>query len=134
MMSDLGVEGERTALTPFVVENDWWITQAAEVDREVIRKSWDVAPGQMVILFCAKLQAWKRPADLVRAFAGLQPAERSGADLAGEATALGIRDRGRFLGFVNQSQLPGVHTAADLIMLPSEYEPFAVAVVNEAFW
>jgi glycosyltransferase involved in cell wall biosynthesis len=37
----------------------------------------------------------------------------------------------RFLGFVNQSQLPAVYTSADLMVLPSEYEPFAV-VVNEA--
>ena len=39
--------------------------------------------------------------------------------------------RVRFLGFVNQSQLPAIYTAADVMVLPSEYEPFAV-VVNEA--
>ncbi|HEY2546051.1 MAG TPA: glycosyltransferase, partial [Candidatus Acidoferrum sp.] len=44
---------------------------------------------------------------------------------------LGIAERVRFLGFVNQTQLPAVYTAADLMVLPSEYEPFAV-VVNEA--
>ena len=48
-----------------------------------------------------------------------------------EVTALGLDKRVRFLGFVNQSQLPAVYTAADLMVLPSEYEPFAV-VVNEA--
>src|SRR5262249_46364672 len=37
----------------------------------------------------------------------------------------------RFLGFVNQSELPGLYTAADVMALPSAYEPFAV-VVNEA--
>jgi glycosyltransferase involved in cell wall biosynthesis len=37
----------------------------------------------------------------------------------------------RFLGFVNQSQLPAVYKSADIMVLPSEYEPFAV-VVNEA--
>jgi glycosyltransferase involved in cell wall biosynthesis len=37
----------------------------------------------------------------------------------------------RFLGFINQSQLPAVYTSADLMVLPSAYEPFAV-VVNEA--
>ena len=37
----------------------------------------------------------------------------------------------RFLGFVNQSQLPAVYKSADLMVLPSEYEPFGV-VVNEA--
>jgi glycosyltransferase involved in cell wall biosynthesis len=32
---------------------------------------------------------------------------------------------------MNQSQLPAVYASADLLVLPSEYEPFAV-VVNEA--
>ena len=53
------------------------------------------------------------------------------AELESDATALGIAGRVRFLGFVNQSQLPAVYTSADLMVLPSEYEPFAV-VVNEA--
>jgi len=47
------------------------------------------------------------------------------------ALDLGIADRVRFLGFVNQSALPAVYKAADLMVLPSEYEPFAF-VVNEA--
>jgi glycosyltransferase involved in cell wall biosynthesis len=47
------------------------------------------------------------------------------------ALDLGIADRVRFLGFVNQSALPAVYKAADLMVLPSEYEPFGV-VVNEA--
>jgi glycosyltransferase involved in cell wall biosynthesis len=93
-----------------------------------------------VILFCAKLQPWKRPGDLLRAFAeanlsnallviaGEGPLR---AELESEATALGIAGRVRFLGFVNQSQLPAVYTSSDLMVLPSEYEPFAV-VVNEA--
>src|SRR5262249_61359427 len=44
---------------------------------------------------------------------------------------LGIADRVRFLGFVNQSQLPGIYAAADVMVLSSEYDAFAV-VVNEA--
>lgn len=52
-------------------------------------------------------------------------------ELEAEATALGISDRTRFLGFVNQSTLPQVYCASDLLVLPSEYEPFGL-VVNEA--
>jgi glycosyltransferase involved in cell wall biosynthesis len=44
---------------------------------------------------------------------------------------LGVAHRVRFLGFVNQSRLPDVYRAADILVLPSEYEPFGV-VVNEA--
>jgi glycosyltransferase involved in cell wall biosynthesis len=93
-----------------------------------------------VILFCAKLQPWKRPIDLLRAFA---KADLSNAllvfagegplrpQLESEASALSVSSRVHFLGFVNQSQLPAVYTSADVMVLPSEYEPFAV-VVNEA--
>ncbi len=61
-------------------------------------------------------------------FAGEGPLRQS---LYERATDLGISNQVRFLGFVNQSQLPAVYTAANLMVLPSEYEPFAV-VVNEA--
>jgi glycosyltransferase involved in cell wall biosynthesis len=143
LINKLGIAKERITLTPFVVDNDWWTARATEIDREAIRESWKVSPSQTAILFCAKLQPWKRPADLLQAFARLSPEVRSKAvlvfagdgnlraGLESEAQSLGIRDGVRFLGFVNQSQLPGVYKAADLMVLPSEYEPFAV-VVNEA--
>jgi glycosyltransferase involved in cell wall biosynthesis len=53
------------------------------------------------------------------------------ADLEAEARELGVSGQVHFLGFVNQSQLPRVYRASDLLVLPSEYEPFGV-VVNEA--
>ena len=46
-------------------------------------------------------------------------------------TELGLEDRVRFLGFLNQSQLPSAYCAADLFVLPSLFEPFGL-VVNEA--
>ena len=140
LMFSLGVPADRVTLTPYSVDNDWWIQQAASVDRNAIRATWGVSASDMVILFCAKLQPWKRPLDLMRAFA---KADLPNAILvyAGEgplrsqlesgAASLGIEARVRFLGFVNQSQLPAVYSSVDLMVLPSEYEPFAV-VVNEA--
>jgi len=140
LMLSLGLPAERITLTPYSVDNDWWMAQAQKVDREAVRTSWGAAPDDAVVLFCAKLQPWKRPADLVEAFAR---AKVSNALLviAGEgplreelkrlADSSGIAERVRFLGFVNQSQLPAIYAAADLMVLPSEYEPFAV-VVNEA--
>jgi glycosyltransferase involved in cell wall biosynthesis len=140
LMLSLGIPADRVTLTPYVVDNDWWSTQSARVDRETVRASGGAKPGDLVILFCAKLQPWKRPLDLLRAFAnanlpnailvfaGDGPLRQQ---LETEALALGVSSNVRFLGFVNQSQLPAVYTAADVMVLPSEYEPFAV-VVNEA--
>jgi len=110
------------------------------VDRAAVRAGWGVADSDAVVLFCAKLQPWKRPGDLLRAFAEAKVSNAllviAGegplrAELESQARALAIAERVRFLGFVNQSKLPAVYTSADLMVLPSEYEPFAV-VVNEA--
>jgi glycosyltransferase involved in cell wall biosynthesis len=140
LMVSLGLPAERVTLTPYSVDNDWWMRQSAAVDRSAVRASWGAAASDAVVLFCAKLQPWKRPGDLLRAFAeanlpdallviaGEGPLR---SELRSQAAALGLASRVRFLGFVNQSQLPAVYTSADLMVLPSEYEPFAV-VVNEA--
>jgi glycosyltransferase involved in cell wall biosynthesis len=140
LMRQLGLPDNRVTLTPYVVDNDWWLSKSTGVDRDAVRASWGASPGDRVILFCAKLQPWKRPFDVLRAFveaklpnailvfAG-EGALR--AELEAEVAALGLFSRVRILGFVNQSQLPAVYKSAEIMVLPSEYEPFAV-VVNEA--
>lgn len=140
LMLSLGLPLDRVTLTPYTVDNAWWMEKSSQVERRAVRESWGVSEQTPVILFCAKLQPWKRPEDLLRAFAradvpsamlvfaGEGPLRGL---LEAEALSLGVAPRVRFLGFVNQSQLPAVYTAADLMVLPSEYEPFAV-VVNEA--
>ena len=140
LMLSLGLPNDRVTLTPYSVDNDWWIQKSAEVNRASVRAAWGASAADAVILFCAKLQPWKRPLDLLRAFAkaklsnallvfaGEGPLR---AQLESESAALGIAARVRFLGFVNQTQLPAVYTSSDLMVLPSEYEPFAV-VVNES--
>jgi glycosyltransferase involved in cell wall biosynthesis len=140
LMASLGLPAERITLTPYSVDNDWWMRQSAAVDRSAVRASWGAPSSDAVVLFCAKLQPWKLPGDLLCAFAEANLSDAllviAGegplrSELERQAAALGIASRVRFLGFVNQSQLPAVYTSADLMVLPSEYEPFAV-VVNEA--
>jgi glycosyltransferase involved in cell wall biosynthesis len=140
MIEDLGISPDRISLTPYSVDNEWWRAQSAQVDRQAVRAEWGVSASQPVVLFCAKLQPWKRPLDLLHAFqraavpdsvlvyAG-DGAERG--ELESEVDRLNLNDRVKFLGFMNQSRLPALYAAADLFVLPSSYEPFAV-VVNEA--
>ena len=140
LMLSLGIPSERITLTPYVVDNDWWLAESARVDRAAVRASWGVSKNDVVILFCAKLQPWKRPQDLLRAFAnagvgnGILVFAGDGplrSTLESEAAKLGIAERVRFLGFVNQTQLPAIYTASDVMVLPSVYDAFGV-VVNEA--
>jgi len=110
------------------------------VDRAAVCASWSASEADGVVLFCAKLQPWKRPFDLLEAFAksgvpnallvfaGAGPLR---SELEARVASLGLGKQVRFLGFVNQSQLPAIYTAADLMVLPSVYDAFGV-VVNEA--
>jgi glycosyltransferase involved in cell wall biosynthesis len=140
LMISLGFPPDRVSMTLDTVDNAWWLAQASSVDRSEARKSLGFAPHEKIIVFCAKLQPWKRPADLLHAFASAaipnaklvfagDGAQR--AELEREVAARGIADKVRFLGFVNQSQLPALYKSADLMVIPSRYEPFGL-VVNEA--
>ncbi|MEA5503451.1 glycosyltransferase family 4 protein [Halotia wernerae UHCC 0503] len=140
VVRSLGIAEECIALTPFVVDNNRWISQASQVNVKAVRKQWGIPESATVLLFCAKLQPWKRPQDVLKAFAQANVQDSylifAGdgtlrAELETKAESLGITDRVKFLGFVNQSQLPAIYRSSDLFILPSEYEPFGV-VVNEA--
>src|SRR5208282_451731 len=131
LMLSLSIPEERITLTPYSVDNDWWTAQSRKVDREAVRAGLGATPDTCVILFCAKLQPWKRPLDLLRAFAKANLSDAlliyagEGAqrqELEKEARTLGIGEQARFLGFLNQSQLPSLYTGADVMVLPSEYE------------
>jgi glycosyltransferase involved in cell wall biosynthesis len=133
----LGIPDSRIVLAPFVVDNDWWRQRASEVDRNAVRQSWRIPNDALVVLFCAKLQPWKRPEDVLRAFAKANVKEAylvfagDGAmrpRLEAAAKDLGIGERTRFLGFVNQTGLPSVYKSADLFVLPSEHDRCPVVV------
>ena len=136
----LGIPESRIVLAPYTVDNAWWTARAAAVDRNEVRARWGIPPASRVVLFCAKLQPWKRPLDVLEAFAntnvndaylvyaGDGPLRRS---IEARAVELGLFERIRMLGFVNQTQLPAVYGSSDLLVLPSEYDAFGL-VVNEA--
>jgi glycosyltransferase involved in cell wall biosynthesis len=125
---------------PTAVDNGWWTDQAARVDRAAVRAGWNIPQNATVAVFCAKLQQWKAPLDLLEAFAqaavpnsylvyaGDGPEKEN---LERRAAELGLTGSVKFLGFVNQSQLPSTYAASDFLVLPSLFEPFGL-VVNEA--
>jgi len=140
MMRSFGIPEDQISMTLDTVDNDWWLEQSERVDRTNVRASWGVDSAERVVLFSGKLQSWKRPLDVLRAFA-VADISRSTLVFAGdgalrpaleaEASTLGISNRVRMLGFVNQSQLPAVYRACDVMVIASDYEPFGL-VVNEA--
>ncbi len=139
-VASLGVPDDRIRLGANTVDNRWWRERAARADRAKVREQWNIPSDARVVAYCAKLQPWKRPADLLVAFnrakipgsylvfAGDGPLR---ADLEKDARNFGIAEHVRFLGFVNQTGLPEVYASSDVLVLPSDYEPFGL-VVNEA--
>ncbi|MBK8995840.1 MAG: glycosyltransferase family 1 protein [Myxococcales bacterium] len=124
---------------PWAVDNAFFARQAdaARRQRGEVRESWNVQKGRTVLLFAGVLLDRKRPFDLVDAvargegihvvFAGSGPEEARLREYAAEK----VGSKATFLGFVPQTELPKVYASADLLVIPSSYEPWGL-VVNEA--
>ncbi|HEY7900160.1 MAG TPA: glycosyltransferase family 4 protein [Caulobacteraceae bacterium] len=136
----MGVPEDRIFLTPYAVDNARFAPMS-NVDRQAARARLGVADAAPIVLYSAKFSPRKRPADLIRAAVLLK---RSGlsfhlamvgsGELDNQLRALTAEcglENVRFPGFVNQSELPGLYAASDIFVLPSEDEPWGLAV-NEA--
>ncbi|GAB6860728.1 glycosyltransferase family 4 protein [Haloplanus litoreus] len=91
------------------------------------------------ILVLSRLDPRKGIDGAVRAFARLDRPEaelliagtgRLESSLKDLATALGVREDVRFLGFVDGETLPALYSAVDLFVLPSEYEGFGIVFME----
>jgi glycosyltransferase involved in cell wall biosynthesis len=135
----LGVEPARVFLVPHVVDNEFFSTRARRASRSVVREAWGIPEGVTVALFVGKLVPWKRPGDLIDAIAQIPDVwavfvgeGELRSQLEDHARRLGVEGRLQMHGFANQQELPSLYAAADVLVLPSQYEPFGL-VVNEAF-
>ena len=140
-----GVAEDRIFHFPYAVDNARFQAAAATAAerREALRAELGLEAGRPIILFVAKLIPRKRAGDLLEAYSRLSVDPAFGAPylvfvgdgelrttLERHAAAQGL-DSVRFLGFKNQSELPGLYDLADVFVLPSVREPWGL-VVNEA--
>ncbi len=138
-----GVDDDRLFSMPYAVDNAFFQQQAHSEQREHLQRSLNLEPGRPIILYAAKLIAKKRPQDLLDAYRLLSV---NGAEpepyllfvgdgdlrshLEAEAQSTGWNSI-RFLGFRNQSELPNLYALSDVFVLPSDFEPWGLAI-NEA--
>lgn len=136
-----GAPAAHLFFAPHCVDTQAFAWAAAQVNREAVRSSWNLCADDHVVLFAGKLVGRKRPTDLVQAVAQMRAngqavvlvwagdgPERQALEVMGKSLSVPMR----FLGFCNQSQLPAVYRAADVLVLPSEGSETWGLVVNEA--
>lgn len=141
----LGVPQERTIASPYSVDNHYWGRAARDLlpQRDALRERWGLPAERPVVLFCGKLIDKKRPLDLAKALCKLAKQSPVSLLVAGSgeqrSELIAITSQCpelsvRCLGFVNQSKLPEVYAASDIISLPSAGDETWGLVINEAMY
>ncbi len=131
---DGGCDADGTRAAHIGIDTKWW--QHAGPRQGEVRASLGAREGTLVMLFAGRLSPEKRPHlavevlrrlredghDVVLVFAGGGPLLLATHD---QAVALGLADRCRFLGEIDEAQLKVVYAAADLFLATSAIEGIA---------
>jgi glycosyltransferase involved in cell wall biosynthesis len=137
---NMGIRPERIFWAPYSVDTTLFqrdrVAPAARGQEEA---RIGLTAGSLRVVFVGKLIPAKRPADVIEAVAMMPSHARVEVMMIGEgelrpflqrlAQARGVR--AHFLGFRDQGELPLLYSLADVLVLPSSYEPWGL-VVNEA--
>ena len=140
----MGVSDQKIFLVPYSVDNNRFVqaTKLTQEQRIAVRKRYSVPLDRTVVLYAAKFTRRKRPGDLLEAARRLKSTANrpftvvmaGSGELEPELRSFCVKhglDNVVFTGFVNQSELPALYGASDVFVLPSEHEPWGLAV-NEA--
>ncbi len=127
--------------SPHCVDNNFFAERATLEAGLALRERLGIALEEKIVLFAGKMVPFKRPLDVVDSVskvrrggirasmvvAGSGPLEhetRARADLLGVPLQI--------LGFQNQTQMPAVYAASDIVALPSDGRETWGLVCNEA--
>jgi glycosyltransferase involved in cell wall biosynthesis len=140
----MGVPDHKIHLVPYSVDNDRFVRSATLTDdkKAEVRRRYGVPVEHPVVLYAAKFMRRKRPRDVIEAARRLKKeADRPFTLVMAGAGGLEHQlrafcaeqalDNVVFTGFINQTELPSLYGASDVFVLPSEDEPWGLAV-NEA--
>jgi glycosyltransferase involved in cell wall biosynthesis len=138
-----GVPADRLFFVPYTVDNERFARgrEARNAEAASLRQALGIAPQAIVVLYASKLIARKRPLDLLEVHRRLQATDHPTELLiVGDGPLLAefrcpveseSIPRVHIAGFRNQAELPVFYAAADVMVLPSDDEPWGL-VVNEA--
>lgn len=137
------VPQSRIRVVPYCIDVEAFMSAAAHAraERGRLRAEFGATANERIVLFVGKLIQRKAVPVLIAALALLAGSGRSvrlviagSGPLAGEILEMANARRlpVTFAGFVNQSRMPEVYAAADVLVLPSYIDTWGLAV-NEAF-
>jgi glycosyltransferase involved in cell wall biosynthesis len=139
----MGVAQNKIFLVPYSVDN-MRFTRFSNLScerRAEIRRRHNIPVDRVAVLYSAKFIERKRPLDLLKAVLRLKQEgiDRLAVVMVGSGELENdLREFSRqheldviFTGFVNQTKLPEIYAASDIFVLPSQDEPWGLAV-NEA--
>lgn len=137
-----GVPEKKIFSSPHAVDNPAFAAAAAPYQspegRRAARAALGLGEDAFVPLFVGKLEAKKRPLDLIEAVAGLRLPTQPlivGSGALEETCRRRAEELGLdavWMGFLNQSELPRAYGAADCLVLPSDARETWGLVLNEA--
>jgi glycosyltransferase involved in cell wall biosynthesis len=141
--TDLGVPGPKIVDALYCVDNDRFASAAGRLRarRADIRRGFGIPADALCLLFAGKLEAKKRPVDVIEAVTAARAAGASvHALIVGdgplraecESRIAALAAPATMAGFRNQSELPEAYVAADALVLPSDARETWGLVVNEA--
>jgi glycosyltransferase involved in cell wall biosynthesis len=131
---------ERLFSSPHCVDAAWFRSRGTPEAGRALRAQLGIGRDRKVVLFAGRLLPLKRPFDALEACAHLKASGNEVSLLiagAGELEAA-VKQRAQelgvelhLLGFRNQSEMPPIYAAANVLVLPSERETWGL-VCNEA--
>lgn len=131
----------RLIASPHCVDNKWFAERATPGARRQLREDRGITRDAKVVLFVGRLVPGKRPLDLVAAIGPLRRSIRevtvlvAGTGMLEKQITSAAIEKGInlvHLGFCNQSIMPSVYAAADVLVLPSDASETWGLVANEA--
>jgi glycosyltransferase involved in cell wall biosynthesis len=134
-----GANPDRIAVAHLGVDESFF--PRADSDVAALRRKIDVPHDAEIVLHVGTLQPRKNLRRLLEAFVGIA-AERPaavlvlagggglGPDLRAIAERLGVERKVRFLGYIADSDLPALYSAAAVYALPSLYEGFGLTALE----
>ena len=111
------------------------------INREEVKRRYGIKPNERIVLFIGRLVPQKGVDTLIKAVPLILQRHRDAKILiAGDgwsrtyleelAKSMGLGDHVRFLGFISDWELADLMVAADVLVVPSVYEPFGIVALE----